>query len=144
MRSELLFRFGRGSSEGGHIVTSIYALSDDTEHVYVHMYPCNDFLYMGEQEFIMPVHEMNEIAIFLNGIKRWKRHYECKDDIDDGEGFDIEFHYEGFEFMSEGYEKFPFGYRRKVALLQTIIEDLCQKYNPDRYDVSGRQKRIRL
>ena len=144
MKGKLLFIFSRGSSEGGHIITSIYALTDDEEHVFVHMYPCNDFLYMGEQKFVMPSSEMAKITAFLNTIKKWKRQYECEEDICDGEGFDIEYHYKGFEFISGGYECFPFNYRRKTAELQTIIEDLCKKYDPDGYDDKGRQKRIKL
>ena len=145
--NDLLFEFNRGFWPGDGLKTSIHAICNDADHVLIKVQPYNFFhfiLHMKAQEFIMPVSEMEKITAIIKTIINWKTEYEADLDILDGYGWDIEYHFSGIDFKSGGYESFPSNYRIKVTELQTIIEELCQKYNPDGYDPRYRQKRIKL
>ena len=141
-----IFRFGRGAFFGGSLRTSIYSLSDDTRNVLVRMDPYNFFyiVKMPAHKFLMPVDELRKITAVLNTIRNWKEEYRCKDKILDGYGWHIEYHSDDFKYLSHGYESYPENYCEKFSELQTIIEDLCLKYDPDRYDWKGREERINL
>lgn len=146
-KSNILFKFERGAFFGGFLKILIRALLDDPDNVSVEVNPKNGFRYiyhMKDQEFIMPAAEMARIESFLKTILYWKEKYYTREDILDGYGWGIEYHCRGFDFESDGYESYPEDYRAKMTELQTIIEDLCQEYNPDGYEPSGRQLRIEL
>ena len=141
-----IFSFGRGAFFGGSLRTSIYMLPDDTRNVLVRIDPYNYFyiIKMPAHKFLMPVDELRKITAFLDTIRNWKEEYKCKDKILDGYGWHIEYHSDVFEYLSHGYESYPENYREKISELQTIKEDLCLKYAPDRYDWEGREDRIKL
>ena len=146
MEGNRIFRFGRGGFLYD-LETDIYTIPGNDEIVSVNIQPGVVFrraFQMSDRRFDMPAAELKQIVSFLDTIRDWKTRYECAEDVLDGYGWDIEFHYRNTDFLSAGYESYPDNYWEKVSELQTIIEDLCQKYNYEFYKPEERQLRIKL
>lgn len=146
VKGNRIFKFFRGAFLGD-LTTEIHTLSNDDEHVLVHIQPGVIFKrvhQMSDRKFSMPEAELERIVSFLGTIRDWKSDYRCKERIFDGYGWDIIYHHRGYDFESGGYMAYPSNYREKVPELQTIIEDLWQKYDPDGYSPEARQERIEL
>ena len=138
------FYFSRGAFFGGTLLTTIYTLLNDNDHVVLEMRPANLFRKMKRYEFIMPITEMERLARIIASIRDWKPQYKNERRILDGYGWSLEYHFGDLDFQSHGYMCFPENYKEKVSELQTIIEEFCLKYAPDGYDMGDREERINL
>ena len=65
---------------------------------------------MQRFEFDVTNDELYEIEKIIEPVKEWEREYSVEDEVLDGFGWSIAYHYEGTDIASEGYGAFPENY----------------------------------
>lgn len=132
-----MFVFERGAFFGGSLDYKIV-------NMHFSMRPYNAFHTMQRFEFDVTEEDLYKIGALVAPVLEWKREYRSTLDILDGFGWSIEYCYDGIVLKSEGYESFPYNYKKVVGELQEYMETLCKKYAANKYKEDEAEDRRRL
>lgn len=135
--TNVMFLFERGAFFSGEIE---YRIID----MHFSMEGYNSFYDMQRFEFDVTNEDLYKIGKILEPVKAWEREYDNEEEVYDGFGWSIAYHYEGTDIASEGYEAFPDDYAKVIAELQEYMETLCKKYAADNYkeDEAARRREL--
>lgn len=137
---EIVFEFERGSFFGGNLR---YVVEEENGLFIFTGFPSNGLAWMGRCEFVLPEEEISNLYEELIEIENWKRNYKNPDQILDGYGWVIKYTWAEKKIYSHGYEQYPKEYKRIIKKLQTKMEEIMKKYDPD-YQEEGMRERLML
>ena len=135
--TSVMFLFDRGAYFSGSLTYSIIDM-----HFSMSCY--NDFWDMQKFEFDVTNEDLYKIEKIIEPVKKWEREYNIDDEVFDGFGWSIAYHYGGTDIVSEGYEAFPKDYAKVTVELQEYMETLCKQYAADNYKEDEAERRRKL
>lgn len=135
-----IFSFERGAYFAGSLAYTIWEMRDC---MLFESRAYNDFHNMKDYHFRMPKSAIGKLMHAVEKASSWEADYQNPDNIMDGYGWHIRFHYSGISIITEGYVAYPPDFSKVVKRIQKEIEELCKEYARN-YSADGLKKRLSL